>query len=99
MSRILSSDPVTREVVLWHEGHHGDVGVESRQDVEDILHTNQENRKTRRGYKHGNYHHVASIPSVIVEQLMREGIWGDTKAFLKWLDEHEEWKSHPGKLA
>lgn len=44
--------------------------------------------------------HVAEIPMAVVNQLIRDGIWGDEKAFRKWLDgDGKAWKSYPGTVS
>lgn len=43
--------------------------------------------------------HVAEIPTVIVNDLMRRGIWGDDKALLRWIEtEGQAFKSFAGRL-
>lgn len=44
--------------------------------------------------------HIATIPAVIVNQLMREGIWGDAAAMTKWFNapENKMWRTGGGHV-
>ena len=66
--------------------------MENKQDIEPILEHNKYQRdawESRRMSGMGEFHKVASIPLVVVEQLMREGIWNDPPAFKKWLKQSQ----------
>jgi len=45
--------------------------------------------------------HIAEIPPVLAAKLIRDGIMGDSKAILKWLDQPENkcFKTVEGRLA
>ena len=44
--------------------------------------------------------HIATIPAVVVNDLMRQGIWGDAKAMEKWLNnpENKMWRTGGGHV-
>jgi len=66
----------------------------SEMDIEPYLKQNREERKADMGvmrkHNHGYGRKVASIPTVVVEKLMKNGIWGDKKKFWKWLNEADQ---------
>lgn len=67
----------------------------SEMDIEPYLKQNKEERKADTGIirpvcKSGMGRKVASLPNIIVEKLMKEGIWGDSKAFIKWLNQADQ---------
>lgn len=59
----------------------------------------QENAHPLIGHTQNHRRQIAEIPTAVVNELMRQGIWGDTPALLKWL-QHEGtiFRSSPGKL-
>ena len=61
--------------------------IERWQDVEPILERNKRlyNDPDRGWSKSREFKRVATIPNVIVERLMREGIWNDERALARWL--------------
>ena len=69
--------------------------VESIQDIEPILESNKFERKefstklnSERKYNRG-FTKVATIPNIIIDKLMRDGIWFDKEAMKKWLNDPE----------
>lgn len=60
--------------------------VKSSQDDSEILQINRENQKWNDKRVGSGFKHVAFIPNVIIEELIRKGIWQDTKALKKWLN-------------
>lgn len=59
--------------------------VKKQQDTSAILDHNKSwsNEISQRG----NARRVASIPTIIVEQLMKSGVWWDKAAMKKWLND------------
>jgi hypothetical protein len=61
------------------------------QDIEEIIKKNRADRKAFAidknsiGGKFGEFAKIASIPNVVVDQLMNNGVWFDRVAFRKWL--------------
>ena len=45
-------------------------------------------------------HKVASIPMIVVEQMMREGIWGNQERMKVWMNDpaNAMWRTTKGKL-
>tara|TARA_Y100001951_G_scaffold29398_1_gene23018 strand:+ start:882 stop:1325 length:444 start_codon:yes stop_codon:yes gene_type:complete len=67
--------------------------VESTQDTASILELNKEERNdfdTQKNsdmkYKEG-WTKVATIPNIIIDQLMKDGVWFDKKKMKQWLND------------
>jgi hypothetical protein len=70
------------------------VFVESKQDVTELLRRNKMERnfsdiKFNSRFSRNAWRKVASIPNIIVDQLMREKKWDDKKYMKKWLNDPE----------
>ena len=67
--------------------------IESTQDTAPILESNKFERnefdtKFNSGQKYNRgFTKVATIPNIIIDKLMREGIWNDKVAMKKWLND------------
>lgn len=103
MARIIDFDPIarTRRRFHWQESTE-DMTIESQQDVEPIMEANvaQFNLYDERTkWRDGDL--AARIPMVIVNRLIREGIFYDDDALRRWLDDPENavWRTRPGKLS
>ena len=65
----------------------------SEQEVSPIIERNKADRKAFAVNKnsgsgrYGEMTMVARIPNIVVDQLMREGLWWDKKAMKKWLND------------
>lgn len=97
--RITRADPQGRlEHALWRDDD-GNVTAQTLQDIEPILEENLMLRNERSGFK-GDQHHVASIPLVVYEQLLKEGIAQDEARFKAWLNDSDNkmFRTHPGKV-
>ena len=65
----------------------GGVHLESSQDVEHILKATHEQRGSYSKFeKLGDDVKVASIPMLVMHDLMKKGIWQDKKALWYWLN-------------
>ena len=74
--------------------------IVTEQDVEYLLADAHEQRKLRDKHaKYGDMSHVARIPMPVLMELQKVGIAGDSKAMLKWLELHPEYKTREGRLA
>lgn len=77
----------------WLDKSTGDVFSHTEQDMSPILDLNKEHRKefaVERNSSTGKFKEwckVASIPNIVVDDLMRKGIWNDRKRFKKWLNQ------------
>lgn len=84
--RFLDYDPNTGLKEIYHKTDKG-FAIQTIQDVKPILERNKQLMNDDSGhYRNGNYHHVASIPLVVVEQWRKE--LGDdpmAKHNRKWL--------------
>ncbi len=75
--------------------------VETVQDVEPILDHNKRLMTMNDGYSPSrDLRRVASIPNVIWERLMREGIADDPKALKRWLNDPDNryFRTAPGRV-
>ena len=70
--------------------------VESTQDIAPILKKNKAERNefdiqhnSELKYKEG-WTKVATIPNIIIDKLMKAGVWGDKKAMKKWLNDPDQ---------
>jgi hypothetical protein len=65
----------------------GGVHLESSQDVSDIIKAAHESRGSYSKFERlGDDVKVASIPMLVMHDLMKKGIWQDKKALWKWLN-------------
>jgi len=84
---------------------NGKVGVNRVQDVEHIVEfnkilRNEESLNPHKSRKGETFRKVASIPLVVVEDLMRKGIWDDKNAMKKWLNDSDNrgFRIWPGRV-
>src|SRR5690554_2748888 len=98
--RLLSSDPVTKKVELWHAETDGGAVIETKQDVTATIGVNRAAFNPA-GSPTRDMHHVARIPLVVYEELMRKGIAGDPAALKRWLDNpaNRAFRTPPAKLS
>ena len=90
----------------WFDSNTGDVHMSTFQDIGEIVKKNRADRKAFAIDKNsatgrfGEFAKVASIPNVVVDQLMKSGVWFDRVAFRKWLNDPDNrylkttWKKH-----
>lgn len=77
----------------WFDSNTGDVHMSTFQDIGEIVKKNKADRKAFAIDKNsatgrfGEFAKVASIPNVVVDQLMKSGVWFDRVAFRKWLND------------
>lgn len=86
--------------VLYKTMFSGDrLVVKKSQNLEPILDFNKAQRDEFRDYR-GDMHKVASIPNLIVEKLMKEGIWQDKLRLKKWLNDPDNraFRTSTGKV-
>lgn len=106
-TKIFDVNPLFNIVRLWHYDTDTDqVTIETRQGMNDnynalIDMNNAERNQTsaKTPYRDG-MHHVARIPIVKLEELMRKGITRDQKAMKKWLNDPENryYRTREGKV-
>ena len=77
---------------VWYDEWKDTITFENKQWTDPILKLNKEVRKdwdSRKSGGHGEWHQIASIPLIVVEQLMKEGIWNNTERLHKWLNDRD----------
>lgn len=98
----------------YDEGHNTNMYIDrwakeativTSQDIEPYLKQNKAERNNDIGsikrFRDGALgKKVASIPNIIVDQLMKDGIWADSKRFWKWLDQADQkvFRTNTGSL-
>ena len=88
---------------FWHYDPDKDVAhIESRQDHDVLVEATKArfNSFDQRARWKGDVHHVASIPNVIVNDLMAKGILRDRAAMKRWLNDPDNrvFRTRPGKV-
>lgn len=85
--------------MLTTEDGDGTAHLHGEQDVQPVIDHCKDFRDHVK--PHENFRKVAEIPVVLVNQLKAEGIWGDAKAVLKWLDkpENKPFRTWEGRLS
>ena len=77
----------------WFDTNTGDVHMSTFQDIGEIVKKNRADRKAFAIDKNsatgrfGEFAKIASIPNVVVDNLMKSGVWFDRVAFRKWLND------------
>ena len=77
---------------VWYDEWKDTITFENKQWIDPILTVNKEIRKdwdARSSGGRGEWHQIASIPLIVVEQLMKEGIWDNTERLHKWLNDRD----------
>ena len=74
---------------IWYEEHTDKIHIRDIQDVQPILEQNRRERNANHGTKFGDFKRIAVIPGIVVNDLMKQGIWYDKKRFRKWLNQSE----------
>jgi hypothetical protein len=94
---VLSNSGGLTNMVTTEDGD-GTAHLHSQQDVQPVIDYCKEHQE--RVKPHENFRHVAELPMVLVQKLIAEGIWGDSKALLKWLDkpENKPFRTYAGRL-
>lgn len=102
MKKLIEQNPVTRTKTEFGSFADREFAVRERQDASEILKINKEQRKASDGrFNLDGMTHVARIPKVVWDDLVRRGIAYDDKAFKKWLDRRDirGFRTHPGRLS
>ncbi len=85
----------------------GSLTVASQQDdkaVKKVSEFNQQDKFSagRNEYKGDSQfsHRVARIPLIVVEKMMREGVWGNQERMKEWLNhpDNAPWRTTKGKV-
>ena len=96
---ILSNESGVETAVHTEDGD-GTFHVTKKQDVQPTLDYTKYLREQPVDRKN-EVRHVAEIPPVLAAKLIRDGILGDSKRLLKWLDQPENkcFKTVEGRLS
>lgn len=91
------------EEVFHFDDDTGMFCIESRQDVEPLVERNKALFNAvdgSRGTWKGDWHHVASLPPVILYDLQQKGILDDPERLRKWLNDSDNrvFRTRPGKV-
>lgn len=86
MSRLLDYDPTTGITQHYSKSSDGQITIKSTQDVDPFLKDNAEVRSTQESGWKGDFHEVASIPTIVWEMWWKElGSNPGAKANRPWL--------------
>ena len=98
-SSLISNESGVQTAIHTEDGD-GTFHVTKKQDVQPTLDYTKYLREQPVDRKN-EVRHIAEIPPVVAAKLIREGIMGDSKAILKWLDkpENKVFKTVEGRLS
>ena len=77
---------------VWYDEWKDTITFQNKQWIDPILTVNKEIRKdwdARSSGGRGEWHQIASIPLIVVEELMKQGIWDNTERLHKWLNDRD----------
>jgi len=88
---------------IFHSHCDDEFGIETVEDVQDVIDVNKENYNQRAHERWGSGvlgSHVAQIPATVWWDLKRRGIADDEKKLLAWLNDSDNqlFRSRPGRL-
>ena len=98
---------LTNKIIENTDGSLTSVSSQTDKELRQIAHENALLKMDNTSQGKANYkgdsqfsHRVARIPMVVVEQMMREGIWGDQDRMKVWLNDPENapFRTTKGKL-
>jgi len=87
--------------------HDGSIINVSTQDDTELKQIVDENEKLKFATRHNTYkgdsqfsHRVARIPLIVVEQMMRDGVWNNQERMREWLNnpENAAFRTTKGKV-
>lgn len=98
-STLISNESGVQTAIHTEDGD-GTFHVTKKQDVQPTLDYTKYLREQPVDRKN-EVRHIAEIPPVVAAKLIRDGIMGDSKAILKWLDkpENKVFKTVEGRLS
>ena len=102
-TRDFDYDDFSRTRSLFHYDHaEGKFYIEEVADVEPAIEDNKVrfNYFDERAPWKGEWHHVASIPPIIVADLQKKGIGDDMARLKMWLNDSDNrvFRTRPGKI-
>lgn len=90
MARLFDHDPLVGSKEFFHYDESSDQAIiETVADVAPVVEDAEASRQKDPGNWRGDHfgHRVASIPLVIWNELIRQGIASDDKLLLKWIND------------
>jgi hypothetical protein len=81
---LLSADEGSRRLTIYHEMDDGKHIIETRQDCQHIVDAAKILSEQAPGK---DFRLAAVIPQVVLDQAMREGWFGDKKAWKRWAND------------
>jgi hypothetical protein len=98
--KYLDTDPLsgTRHYIDYDENEDR-LDYITELNIDAILKHNHFDRTTQPRQTYGrDMVFAARLPINVLQDLQRRGIFQDPKAYLKWLEQHPEWKTWDGAL-
>jgi len=97
---LMTNDPYHKKDTIWHDTADGGVILDHRQDVEPVVEWNKGLLNQSDGSLKGDMVMGWKVPAIIVEDLLRRGIYHDKDRWEAWLRSEEGlvWKVHPGDI-
>ena len=95
---------IQNQIIENADGSLTSVSSQNNQIIKDIVDINTKDKFNTRHDKYKGdsqfSHRVARIPLILVEQMMREGIWGNQERMKEWLNDPENapFRTTKGKL-
>ena len=84
------TEPTKQEV--WYEEKTDKLIIRETEDVDTILANNRYERNMEHGKPFGEWKKIACIPGIVVNQLIKDGIFYNQKRLQKYLNK-SEWKN------
>jgi len=95
---------IKNELIQEHDGSIINVSTQDDTELKQIV---DENEKLKFATRHNTYkgdsqfsHRVARIPLIVVEQMMRDGVWNNQERMREWLNnpENAPFRTTKGKV-
>lgn len=90
ITRLFDVDPLTGAVETFYYDDTTDTfTIERAEDVEPLVDTNLALANMQPERWSGEWHHVASIPATVLQELRQQGILRDPQRFRAWLNDRD----------
>lgn len=88
LGRLDDEDEAVRQEI-WYDEQKDKLIIRDLEDVDPVLKMNRIERNAEHGKPFGDWKKIACIPGIVVNQLIKEGIFYDQKRLRKWLNKSE----------
>lgn len=88
LGRLDAGDEPTKQEV-WYEEKTDKLIIVESEDVDSVLKMNRIERNMEHGKPWGDWKKIACIPGIVVNELIKQGIFYDQKRLQKWLNKSE----------